>query len=192
MLAERDTYLSYGVQIGMRNKVEDMKPFIFQIKKNKLALIDVEQIDSRIEAAANLLSNYDPEDILLVSRKENGHKPIHIFSKLTGAKEVYGRFMPGILTNPRSDNFMEPEILIVTDPEEDKQAINEAVDARIPVVAICDTANDLEWIDLVIPGNNKGRKSLGFIYYLLAREYRKIRDEEFDLEPEDFIAEKKS
>lgn len=192
MLAERDTYLSYGVQIGMRNKVEDMRPFIFQIKKNKLALIDVEQIDNRIGAAAKLLSNYEPEDILLVSRKENGHKPVHVFSELTGAKCVYGRFMPGLLTNPQSDNFIEPEILVVTDPEEDKQAINEAVDARIPIIAICDTANDLDWIDLVIPGNNKGRKSLGFIYYLLAREYRQAREEEFDLEPEDFIAEKKS
>lgn len=38
-----------------------------------------------------------------------------------------------------------------------------------PVIAVCDTDNITDDIDLVIPGNNRGRRSLATIFYLLAR-----------------------
>lgn len=194
ILVDRETYLSKGVHIGMRAKSKDMEPYIYRVKKNKLAIIDLEKTDERIKQAAQFLSKFDPEEILLVSRKEEGWKPIVKFSEVTGAEEIYDRFMPGVLTNPNSDKFMEPKVVVVTDPLEDKQAVKEAVDAKIPIVAICDSANTLEFIDLVIPGNNKGKKSLGMIYYLLTREYLKAtgeieEDDEFELSVEDFTEE---
>lgn len=194
ILIDREEYLSKGVHIGMRAKSKHMEPFIYRVKKNKLAVLDLEETDNRIQKAGKFLSNFEPEDILLVSRKENGWKPIVKFSEVTGAEKIYGRFMPGVLTNPNSDDFMEPEVIVVTDPSEDKQAVKEAADAKIPIVAICDSANTLEFIDLVIPGNNKGKKSLGTIYYLLAREYQKERGEieeyeEFDYSVEYFTEE---
>ncbi len=193
MLMDKDEYLSSGVNVGMRRKVDDMEPFIFKVKKNKLAIIDLEKTDERIETAGNFLANYDPEDILLVSRKEIGQKPVVKFAEATGAKKIFGRFMPGTLTNPQRESFAEPEVVVVTDPVEDSQAINEAVDARIPVVAICDTINSTENIDLVIPANNKGKRSLAVIYYLLAKEYLKARegleDVDFEYTIDDFEAD---
>lgn len=191
MLVERDEYLNHGVHIGTMSKMEDMDKFIYRVKKNKLALINLELTDERIETAGEFLSEYSPEKVLVVSRKENGFRPVVEFSKSTGADKVIGRFMPGILTNPQSDDFREPELVIVTDPEEDKQVIKESVDAKIPVIGICDTVNKLDYIDYVIPANNKGKKALGMVYYLLAREWIKNMedDTEFNAELEDFIPE---
>jgi small subunit ribosomal protein S2 len=194
MLIDKEEYLSAGVNIGMRRKVQDMEPFIYRVKKNKLAIINLDESDNRIETGATFLSKYDPEDILVISRKEAGHKSIVTFAEATGAQRIFGRFMPGTLTNPNSDEYIEPEIVVVTDPIEDKQAVKEAVEAHIPVVAICDTVNKLENIDYVIPANNKGTRSLAVVYYLLAREYLKNRgeleeDEEFDYMIDDFETE---
>ncbi|MDY6771618.1 MAG: 30S ribosomal protein S2 [Candidatus Nanohaloarchaea archaeon] len=194
MLLDKDDYLEAGVNIGMRRKVEDMEPFIYRVKKNKLAIIDLEQTDERIATGAHFLAQYDPEDILVISRKEAGHEPIVTFAEAVGAERIYGRFMPGTLTNPTNEDFREPELVVVTDPVEDKQAVREAVQAHIPVVAICDTINKLEFIDYCIPANNKGTRSLATIYYLLAREYQKERgeldsDDDFDYTIDDFEAE---
>jgi small subunit ribosomal protein S2 len=194
VLIDKEEYLSAGVNIGRKRKVEDMQPFIFRVKKNKLAIIDLDQTDERIGTAGKFLAQYDPEDILLISRKEIGHRPIVQFAEATGAERIYGRFMPGTLTNPNSDEFTEPELVVVTDPVEDKQAIKEALRAHVPVVAICDTANQLEHIDYVLPANNKGKRSLAVVYYLLAREYLKNRgsiedDGAFDYTVDDFEEE---
>ncbi|MDY6788337.1 MAG: 30S ribosomal protein S2 [Candidatus Nanohaloarchaea archaeon] len=194
MLMDRDEYLSAGVNVGMRRKVEDMEPFIFKVKNNKLAIIDLEKTDERIETAGKFLSNYDPEDILVVSRKKIGQKPVVKFAEATGAQKIFGRFMPGTLTNPNRETFVEPDVVVVTDPIEDRQAIDEAADARIPVVAICDTVNSIEDIDLVIPANNKGARSLALVYNLLAQEYLKNRGEiesadDFEFSIDDFEAE---
>ena len=100
--------------------------------------------------------------------------------------------MPGTLTNPNYEKFIEPDVVLITDPLSDRQALKEAVKARIPVVAICDTFNETKNVDLVIPANNKGKKSLALIYWLLAREILKVRgeiksDEEFKYSVEDFM-----
>jgi len=194
MLLDKEDYLSAGVNIGMRRKVKDMEPYIFRVKKNKLSIIDLEQTDEKIAEAGEFLSQFEPDDVLVVSRKESGQRPIVTFSELTGARTIYGRFMPGTLTNPEMKSFIEPEVVVVTDPSEDQQAVREARQANIPVVAICDTANTLGDIDVVIPANNKGTRSLAVIYYLLTREYLKHRgvlenDEEFAYDIDDFEAE---
>ncbi len=194
MLVDKEAYLEAGINIGTRRNVKDMEEFIFRVKKNNLSILDIDKTDERIKQAAQLLANYEPEDILLVSRKANGHKAIVHFSDITGAQRIYGRFMPGSLTNPNSNEFTEPEIVLVTDPEEDFLAVEESVKANTPVIAIADSSNSLDYIDHVIPANNKGRRSIALVYYLLAREYLKARgeiesDEDFDHEIEDFEAD---
>jgi len=174
-LADRNEYLSAGVHIGMRMKTKGMAPFIFKTRADGLSVLDIEKTDVRIKTAASFLSRYT--DIMVACRKTNGIKPAKKFAEMTGAKVVTGRFLPGTLSNPNFKNYTEPDVILVTDPIADKQAITEATHRRIPIMAICDTYNDLEFVDFIIPANNKGKKSLGLIYYLLTREILKIRKE---------------
>lgn len=147
-----------------------MEDYIFHVKKNQLAVINLEDTDVQIRKAAEKLAEYEPEDILVVGRKDEARNAIDEFSKATGVETVIGRFMPGSFTNPQSENFIEPEIVVVTDPETDAQAIREAAQTNKEVIAIADSENKLDNVDLAIPANNKSEKSIGMVYYLLARE----------------------
>jgi small subunit ribosomal protein S2 len=190
LLISKQEYLSAGIHIGMTSRTKDMKKFIYKIREDGLAVLDLKRLDERISKAAKLLA--DAKKILVVGRKLNSHKPIKKFAKIVGADYVKGRFMPGTLTNPTYEKFIEPDVILLTDPLSDYQALKEAVDSRIPIVALCDTFNETRNIDLVIPCNNKGRKSLALIYWLLAREIMKNRGEkEFKYKIEDFSGEKK-
>ena len=109
------------------------------------------------------------------------------------AKVLAGRFVPGTLTNPNLPEFIEPEVLVATDPAADQQALHEALNIGIPVVALCDANNETRDVDLVIPTNNKGRRALATVYWLLTREILKARgavksDEEFTLAIDDYEA----
>lgn len=189
LLVDRDKYLKHGVHIGTKSKHTDMEPYIFHVKKNQLAVLDLNTTDEKIREVADFLSEYDPSEILVVGRKELARRPINAFSEALGTKTIAGRFMPGTLTNPQSEDFMEPEVVIVTDPEEDFQAINEAAQSNIPVIAIADSGNELEDIDHVIPGNNKAENSIGLVYYLLAQQIKQARGDDFDYELIDFRPE---
>ena len=181
-------YLASGVHIGTQQKTGDMKKFIYQARPDGLYLLDIKQMDERLRTTAKFLANYEPSSILVVSAREYGHHPVSMFAKVTGAKEIVERFIPGTLTNPGSAYFIEPTILIVTDPMTDEQALKEGVGVGIPIVALCDANNSTSNIDLIIPTNNKGRKALATVYWLLAREMlrekhrREDTDEEFIFE----------
>ena len=171
-----------------------MEKFIYKTRPDGLSVLNLQQIDKRIRNAITLLSKYSPEDILIVSRRENGWKAVKLFGKVTGTKVFAGRYPPGILTNPNLENFMEVKIVLVTDSWPDRNAINDAIKIGLPVIALCDTNNQSNNIDLVVPCNNKGKKSLGLFFYILAKEYLKNRklikdDKEFKYSLDDFTAE---
>ena len=193
-LLSEDVYLTSGVHIGTRQKTADMKTFIYKVRNDGLYIIDVKQTDEKIKVAAKLLAKYDPSKILAVSVRQYGQKPVREFARHMNMVALAGRFTPGLLTNPSSKNFMEPEIIFLTDPLVDIQALHEARNIGIPVIGLCDTNNETKYVDLVIPTNNKGRRSLALIYWLLTRETLKERGkiqsyEEFTPTVEDFEAE---
>jgi small subunit ribosomal protein S2 len=173
-----DEYLVAGVHIGTQQKTSDMMPYIYRVRTDGLYVLDVQSTDRRIRLAAKFLAKYDPSKVLVVSARQYGQRPATMFAKAIGAKANVGRFIPNTLTNPKFYGFMEPDVLIATDPSGDAQAVNEAVDAGIPVIALCDTNNMISNVDLVIPTNNKGRKALTLIYWLLARQVLRERGEE--------------
>ncbi|MBU1854391.1 MAG: 30S ribosomal protein S2, partial [Nanoarchaeota archaeon] len=136
-----------------------------------LSVLNIQQIDERIGLATNFISNYEPKDIMLVCRRENGWKAIKLVEKITGIKAFAGRYPPGILTNPNLDKYTEAKLILVADPWPDKNAVNDAIKIGIPVIGCCDTNNQVNNLDLVIPCNNKGKKSLGILLYLIAKNY---------------------
>ncbi|HEC72456.1 MAG TPA: 30S ribosomal protein S2, partial [Thermoplasmatales archaeon] len=148
----------------------------------------------RLKVAAKFLARFDSSKIIVVSVRQYGHKPITEFAKHIGAVALPGRFVPGTLTNPKLNNYIEPDVILITDPMVDAQALSEASSIGIPIVALCDTNNETKFVDLLIPTNNKGRRALAIIYWLLTREILlekgKIKSrEEFKLAVEDFEAE---
>jgi len=186
LLIDREEYLKRGVHIGTKSQHTDMDDYIFHVKKNQLAVINLTKSDEQIREAAEFLADYDPENILVVGRKEEARDAIEMFSDELGTDKITGRFMPGTLTNPQSENFTEPEVVLVTDPELDAQAIDEASDTNIPVLAIADSENSLEDIDVVIPGNNKGENAISTIMFLLGQEYSALKGLEFEYELDEF------
>lgn len=196
LLVPLNVYLSTGIHIGMNQRVKAMMPYIYKIRSDKLSVFDIQKIDERLGLSAKFLAQYDPKDIIVVSRKKNGFNPVKKFADVLGSTAVTGRFMPGTLTNPNYPKYVEPKIIIITDPFADKQAIDEAFNANIPIVAMCDTYNDTRNVDFVLPLNNKGKKSVALAYWVLAREILKIKgeikgDAEFKHTVEDFENYKK-
>ena len=194
MLISEETYMTSGVHIGTRQKTSDIKDFIYKVRNDGLYIIDVKKTDERIREAAKFLAKYDPSKVMVVSVRQYGQKPIKKLGELTGIQTLEGRFRPGILTNPNSKDFFEPEIILLTDPLADIQALHEAENIGIPVIALCDTNNETKYIDLVIPTNNKGRRALALIYWLLTKEILKEqgkikKDDNFTATLEDFEAE---
>lgn len=194
MSIPEETYMTSGAHIGTRQKTADIKDFIYKVRNDGLYIIDVKKTDERIKTAAKLLVKYDPKNILIVSVRQYGQKPIKKLSENTGIQVLDGRFRPGTLTNPNSKSFLEPELLIVTDPLADAQALHEAENIGIPVIGLCDTNNETKYLDIVIPTNNKGRRALALVYWLLTRailkEQGKIKSyDDFKSTVEDFEAE---
>ena len=177
LLMPRDTLLSAGIHIGTRMKTGDMEQFIYRVRSDGLFVLDVKKTDDRIRVAGKFLARFEPGKVAAAGARLYAQEPVTKFCQLTGATPVIGRFIPGLLSNPLYPNRIEPEVLIVSDPRADIQAVKEAASVGIPVVALCSTDNEFNGVDLVIPTNNKGRRALAVIYWLLAKQILRERGE---------------
>lgn len=171
LLVAADVYSKAGIHIGTKFKTKYMEDFIYKIRPDGLVIMNLQKIDERIRVATELLTRYNPEDIVIIGKRENAWKPLKLFSKLTGITVYAGRYRPGTLTNLGLIDFKEFKLMIVVDAWLDKNAIEDAKKVGIPVIGLCDTNNVANDIDLIVPCNNKGRKSLGLVFWIMAREY---------------------
>ena len=177
--------LSTGIRVGTEVKTKFMIPYIIQANPEGLYLFDLDITLNRIQTAARFIKKFDIEKVIVYSGRVYATTPIEKFCELTGAKKMLGRFMPGTLTNPSLPYYSEPLLIIISDPQVDAQAVTEATNAGIPVIGIANTDNVTSKLDLVIPANNRGRKALATVYWLLAREI--LQDSEtMKYEIEDF------
>ena len=177
LLLPRDTLLSAGIHIGTRIKTRDMEPFIYRVRPDGLFVLDVKKTDDRIRVAARFLARFEPSKVAVAASRLYAQEPIKKFCEVTNATPLIGRFIPGMLSNPLYPNRVEPEVIVVSDPRADAQAVKEASTVGIPIVALCSTDNDFAGVDLVIPTNNKGRRALAVVFWLLARQVLRERGE---------------
>jgi small subunit ribosomal protein S2 len=186
LLIPLEDYIGCSVHIGTRVITPTMRQYVYRRKADGLAVINTMMIDEKIKVAADFISQYDPKDIIVVCKREAGWKPIETFSELTGIRIFTKKYPAGIITNPDLENFFEPKLLIIVDPWVDKNALNDAVKIHIPIVSLCDTNNNTNYIDIVLPCNNKTNKSISLIFYLLSKFYVKNRKIKTKVVKEDF------
>ena len=191
MLVPEESYLTAGVHIGTQQKSAHMKPFLYRVRNDGLFVLNVKMTDKKLQIAAKFLARYKPEEILVVSARQYGQRAVRKMAEILGNHVLPGRFVPGTLTNPNISQYLEPKVIVVTDPAADAQAMREAISIGIPIVGICDANNVPKYVDLVVPGNNKGRKALALMYYLLTAAILMEKGEiselsEFNYKPEDF------
>jgi small subunit ribosomal protein S2 len=165
--------LSTGIRVGTPVKTKYMTPYIVRANPEGLYILDISKTLAKIDVAAKFIGRANISRVAVTSAREYGKTPVEKFCELTGARGVFGRFMPGTFTNPSLPKYMEPEIVIVTDPQADQQAVVESTRAGVPIIAISNSDNVTSKVDLVIPANNRGRKALATVYWLLAREVLK-------------------
>ncbi len=177
LLLSLEELLAAGLHIGTRIKTVDMEKYIFRVRPDGLFILNIGDTNEKIRVAAKFIGRFDPTRVLAISSRLYGKTPVERFTELTKTVPIVGRFMPGLISNPLQPRHVEPQVVVVTDPRADYQAIKEATSVGIPVIALCDTDNVFSGVDFVIPVNNKGRRALAVVYWLLARQVLRERGE---------------
>ncbi|MCL4337951.1 MAG: 30S ribosomal protein S2 [Candidatus Thermoplasmatota archaeon] len=175
LLLSEEEYQKSGVHIGTQVKSKDMQEYIFKIRNDGLYILDIKKTNRMLIVVGKMLSRFKPSEILVAAQRQYAFKPVTKFSEVVGSESIVGRFIPGTLTNPQLESYREAKVILVTDPLADTQVMKEAKKVGIPIIALCDANNKTDYVDVVIPTNNKGRRSLAVIYWLLARETLKNR-----------------
>ncbi len=162
--------LSTGIRVGTQVKTKFMKPFITKASPEGLYMLDLDITLEKIQTAAKFINRLGTDKLIVCSARQYANTPIEKFCEVLSSKKLLGRFMPGTLTNPSLPYYIEPKLVLISDPQVDEQAVMEATNAGIPVIGIANTDNITSKLDLIIPANNRGRKALATVYWLLVRQ----------------------
>lgn len=177
LLLPLEELLAAGLHIGTRIKTGDMEPYIYRVRPDGLFILNIGKTDQKIRVAARFIARFEPDRTLIVSSRLYGKTPVEKFCETTKTMPNVGRFMPGLISNPLQPYHADPQVVVVTDPRADWQSIKESSSAGVPVVALCDTDNVFSGVDYAIPVNNKGRRALAMVYWLLSRQVLRERGE---------------
>ncbi len=178
-----------GCHLGGKKITKQMKKYVYTIRKDGIAIFDVNKIYEKIQVAARIIASVDPDSVISVSSREAGQRAVYKFSHFTKTQAVTGRWSPGMLTNQTTKKYVEPRLLIVSDPRTDYNAILESSYVNLPVIAICNSDNVLKYVDCAIPCNNRNNYSIAMIWYLLTKAVLEIKKEEegFEKNPSAYV-----
>ena len=170
MPVKQEVFLEAGVHIGTKIRTSDMREFIFKRRDDGLYILDLRKSSEKLMQAAKVISKFKPEEVTVVASRVYSSNPATRFAELTGVNLIKGRFVPGTMTNMNVRGFMEPKLILVCDPKGEHEALVESAKNGVPVIGLCDTDNETKFIDLIVPINNKGKRSLALIFFILSRE----------------------
>jgi len=189
MLIPLEEYVKAGIYLGTKVVTPEMKPFVYRRRADGLAIFNTDLIDEKLKEGVEYLSKFDAKDIILVCKRQAGWKAATKFAELTGIRTFTKKYPAGILTNTTLPDFFENELTIVVDSWLDKNALHDTLRVRKKVLMVCDTNNFGKGADKIIIGNNKSPKSLGVIFYILARGYCKEKGIEANIPDLDWWTE---
>ena len=181
MLIPLDEYVKAGIYLGTRVVTPDMRKYVYRRRADGLAIFNTDLIDEKLKEGIEYLTKFNPEDIILACKRKAGWRAAKLFSQFTGIRVFTKKYPAGILTNITLPDFFENKLTIVTDAWLDRNALKDTVSVHKEVLMICDTNNFSKSANQVIIGNNKSPRSLGVIFYLLARGYCKAKKIEVDI-----------
>ena len=169
--------LACKVHIGTKNLTSGMERYVSGRKKEDgINVLNLYTTWEKLRLAASIIVAIEnPADVVVCSSRLMGQRAVLKFAHYTGATYSAGRFTPGRFTNQIQKTFLQPRLLIVTDPRTDHQALTEASYVNVPTIALCDTDSPLSRVDCCIPCNNRGPQALGLLYWMLAREVLRMR-----------------
>ena len=178
-----------GCLFGGKKITKQMKKYLYTVRPDGIAIFDVNKIYEKIQVAARIIASVDPDSVISVSGKPAGQRAVYKFGHFTKTQTVTGRWSPGMLTNQTTKKFVEPRLLIVNDPRTDYNAILESSYVNIPVIAICNTDNNLKYVDCAIPCNNRSPRAVAMIWYLLTKAVLEIKKdtENFEKNPSAYV-----
>lgn len=182
-------YISCSIHLGTKVITPDMRRYVYKRRADGLAVLNTNLIDDKLREAVKFFNQFAPEEIFIVGKREACWPAINKFSEVTGIRKFTKKYPAGIITNLKLENFFEVKAIIICDPWVDKNAYFDAIRLKLPIIAICDTNNYTKYVTQLIAGNNKSRKSVGLILYVLAKEWLKAHgkeDEAKKLKLEDF------
>ncbi|CAL6112340.1 Ribosomal_protein SA [Hexamita inflata] len=165
-----------NAHIGHRGMEKSMQYYVFGRQKDGVYIFNIEKTFAKLQLAARLIATIkNPQDIVVIGAREESARAINKYCRHTGSFGIVGRYMPGTFTNRQAPTFREPQLIIVNDPSVDHQALLESAYANIPVVAFCNSDSKLTYVDIAIPCNNKGKRSVGLMYWMLCREVLRMK-----------------
>ena len=166
-----------GCHLGGKKVTKQMKKYVYTVRSDGFAIFDVNKMYEKIQVAARIIASVDPDHVVSVSSRPAGQRAVYKFGHFTKTQALTGRWSPGMLTNQTTKKFIEPRLLIVTDPRTDYNAILESSYVNIPVIAICNSDNSLKYVDCAIPCNNRSMRAVAMIWYLLTKAVLEVKKE---------------
>lgn len=168
--------LAAGCHLGTKNCDFQMERYVFRRNQEGIHVFNLEKTWNKLQLAARIIVAIEhPQDVMVATARPYAQRAVLKFAHYTGTKYQAGRHTPGTFTNQIQKYYEEPRILLLCDPRTDHQPIKEASYVNIPTISFCDTDSPVKYVDIVIPANNKGKKAIGVLYFILARMVLQMR-----------------